>query len=276
VPLPSPARAAFFVSGAGALASLAHAGSGLGATELGLLGGWAVLSTVGVFFPWLEMYGPSFSRGPLGRQEVALTFDDGPHPDTTRRVLAVLAPTRHRATFFVLGEKVRRHPELVGEIHAAGHALGVHGDTHDRLHSFRSPARIAAEIGRAQDAVEAACGVRPRLFRPPLGHTSPLTAIGVRRAGVLVVGWSARGYDGLRHRLPSSVMARLRPTLHDGAIVLLHDTAEYDDFVPAGVSALPEILALMEQRGLTSVGLSQWTAERAERDGGGQPATSRL
>jgi peptidoglycan/xylan/chitin deacetylase (PgdA/CDA1 family) len=230
------------------------------AAELALLAGWVVFSTLGVFFPWLEMYVPSLWRGPVGRRQVALTFDDGPHPVTTRKVLALLARTPHRATFFVLGDKARRHPDVVREIHEAGHALGVHGDVHDRLHSFRGAARVAKEIARAQAAVEAACGVRPRLFRPPLGHTSPLTAGGVRRARVRVVGWSARGYDGLASRGDDSVVARLAPSLKDGAIVLLHDAAEHDDFEPAGVSALSEILALLDSRGLSSVALTTWSA----------------
>jgi len=88
---------------------------------------WYAVATVGIFFPGLEMYGPIVSRGPTGRRSVALTFDDGPHPVTTRRILAVLAATRHRATFFVLGTKARRHPEVVREIHAAGHTIGLHG-----------------------------------------------------------------------------------------------------------------------------------------------------
>jgi peptidoglycan/xylan/chitin deacetylase (PgdA/CDA1 family) len=260
VNVPSPARLAFLAWAAAACAVLLRAalGHGFGLRELAVVGGLPALGTVGVFFPWLEMHVPSLWRGPLGKKQVALTFDDGPHPETTRRVLATLAATRHRATFFVLGDKARRHPDIVREIHAAGHALGVHGDVHDRLHSFRWPSRIAAELARAQAAVEAACGVRPRWFRPPLGHTSPLTAVGVRRAGVRVVGWSARGYDGLGGQRDDAVIARLRASLKDGAIVLLHDAAERDDFVPAGVSALPEILALLDERGLTSVTLPVW------------------
>ena len=258
--VPSPARLAFLAWAAAACAVLVRAGlgHGFGLRELAVVAGLPVFGTVGVFFPWLEMHVPSLWRGPLGQKQVALTFDDGPHPETTRRVLATLAASRHRATFFVLGDKARRHPDVVREIHAAGHALGVHGDVHDRLHSFRRPSRIADEIARAQAAVEAACGVRPRWFRPPLGHTSPLTAGGVRRAGVRVVGWSARGYDGLASQRDDVVTARLRASLKDGAIVLLHDAAEHDDFVPAGVSALPQILALLDERGLTSVALAAW------------------
>jgi len=225
-----------------------------------LSAGWGMLGTTGVFFPWLEMHGRivcrgPVSRGPAGGARVALTFDDGPHPVTTRQVLEVLASTRHRATFFVLGEKARRHPDVVREIHAGGHTLGVHGDSHDRLHSFRMPWTVRAEIVRATEAVEAAAGVRPRFFRPPLGHTSVTTVRGARRAGVTLIGWSSRGYDGIRRRSPVAVVARVGPTLSAGAIVLLHDAAEHDDFEPASVRALPRLVALLDQRGLTSVGL---------------------
>src|SRR5262249_16076077 len=88
---------------------------------------WFALGTTGVLYPQLEMYGPIISLGPSGRMRVALTFDDGPDPVTTRRILESLGATRHRATFFVLGAKARRHPDVVREIHAGGHTLGVHG-----------------------------------------------------------------------------------------------------------------------------------------------------
>src|SRR5882724_6088265 len=199
----SPARIAFLAwsTALGMLAVLAAVRGQLGPLRIGALSAaWYAVATIGVFFPRLEMYGPIVLRGPAGRRSVALTFDDGPHPVTTRRILAVLAATRHRATFFVLGAKARRHPEVVREIHAAGHTLGVHGDRHDRLHAFRMPWRVHAELLRAAQAVEDATGVRPRFFRPPLGHTSLTTIRGVRRAGMIVVAWSTRGLDGIRGR----------------------------------------------------------------------------
>jgi peptidoglycan/xylan/chitin deacetylase (PgdA/CDA1 family) len=216
---------------------------------------WLVLLIAGVFFPWLEMYAPVVSRGPAGGSRVALTFDDGPHPVTTRRVLEILATSRHRATFFVLGEKVRRHPDVVREIRAGGHSVGIHGDVHDRLHSFRTPGTVRDQLMRAGDAVEAATGVRPRFFRPPLGHTSLTTVRGVRGAGVRLIGWSSRGLDGLRGRTVEACLARVCRTIDDGAIVMLHDAAERDDFEPASVRALPRLLALLDERGLTSVGV---------------------
>jgi peptidoglycan/xylan/chitin deacetylase (PgdA/CDA1 family) len=254
----SLARSLFLASTSGLAAIGLHAAvlGGPGLAVIGALSlGWGALATTGVLLPGLEMYERVVSRGPSGGARVALTFDDGPHPVTTRRVLEVLAPTRHRATFFVLGEKARRHPDVIREIHAGGHSLGIHGDFHDRLHSFRMPWTVRDEIVRAASSVEAATGARPRFFRPPLGHTSITTVPGVRRAGVTLIGWSSRGFDGLRSRSLESVVERVSRTLVDGAIVLLHDAAEHDDFEPVAVRALPQLLALLDERGLTSVGL---------------------
>src|SRR6185503_10225105 len=254
----SPARIAFLAWSAalGTLAALTAARGELGPQRLGALSAaWYAVATIGVFFPRLEMYGPIVLRGPAGRRSVALTFDDGPHPVTTRRILAALAGTPHRATFFVLGTKARRHPDVVREIHAAGHTLALHGDEHDRLHAFRFPGRVRDELLRAARAVEEATGVRPRFFRPPLGHTSVTTTRGARRAGMTIVAWSTRGFDGVRGRRPEAVVSRVARDVTDGAIVMLHDASEHDDFEPASVRALPELLRLLDDRQLTSVGL---------------------
>ena len=254
----SPARIAFLAwsTALGTLAASAGAGGELGPRRLGMLAAsWYAVATVGVLFPGLQMYAPIVLRGPAGRRSVALTFDDGPHPVTTRRILATLGATRHRATFFVLGTKARRHPEIVREIHAAGHTLGVHGDRHDRWHSFRMPWTVRDELSRTAQVVEDAAGIRPRFFRPPLGHTSITTIPGVRGAGMTIVGWSVRGLDGLRGRTPDAVVARVARGLTDGAIVMLHDASEHDDFEPASVRALPDVLRLLDERDWTSVGL---------------------
>lgn len=273
-----PARALLFASTAavGALALNAALRGEPGPVVFGAFSlGWLAFLATGVLFPGLEMYAPIASRGPAGGSRVALTFDDGPHPVTTRRVLEILAASPHRATFFVLGEKVRRHPDVLREIRAGGHSVGIHGDFHDRLHSFRMPWTVRDQLVRAGDAVEAATGVRPRFFRPPLGHTSVMTVSGVRRAGVTLVGWSSRGLDGLRRRTVEACLARVRRTLDDGAIVMLHDAAEHDDFEPAAVRALPQLLALLDERGLTSVGLDVLFGDSAPPDPQGLPRSRR-
>src|SRR5688572_4158036 len=204
------------------------------------------------------MYGKVLWRGPSGRREVALSFDDGPHPETTRKVLAILKVHGHVATFFVVGEKAEACPDVVREIVAAGHGLGLHGYTHDRLYSLRSPGKVQADIEQAQRALEAVCGERSRLFRPPVGFASHRTLAGAKRANVKVVGCSARGLDGISGRDPERVTERVVPALRDGAIVLLHDAAERDDFTPATIAALPKLLEAIAERGLKPVRIDSW------------------
>jgi peptidoglycan/xylan/chitin deacetylase (PgdA/CDA1 family) len=94
---------------------------------------YLALLVAGVMSPQFGMFAPVFCRGGSSRPEVALTFDDGPDPTSTRRILSTLARFHTRATFFVLGAKARLAPEVVAEISAAGHDIGIHGDVHDRL-----------------------------------------------------------------------------------------------------------------------------------------------
>ena len=208
------------------------------------------LLIAGVLFPQLEMYGDVVWSGTFG---VALTFDDGPDPESTRRVLKILAEHGHTATFFVVGRKVDRHPDVLREIHAGGHAIGLHGYLHDRLFALKPPGFVRTDIERTQRAVEEACGVRPTLFRPPVGLVSPRTAAGARSAGVTLVAWSVRAFDGVARTSPEQIVQRIGRGLKPGAIVLLHDAAERDDHLPRSADALPAILDLIDKRGLTTL-----------------------
>jgi peptidoglycan-N-acetylglucosamine deacetylase len=221
------------------------------------LGLYLALLLAGVMNPRLAMFAPIVCHGDRRRPHVALTFDDGPSPLSTPKVLAELARHNVRATFFVLGEKAQRSPELLRSIHAAGHEIGLHGQAHDRLFSLRHPSRIVAELARAQSIVQAVTGQTPRLFRPPVGHVSPRTAVAARRLGLTIVGWNVRARDGLRSTTPASVVRRVVAGLAPGAIVLLHDASEHEQYQPAGALALPEILAEISRRGLACVTVSQ-------------------
>jgi peptidoglycan/xylan/chitin deacetylase (PgdA/CDA1 family) len=213
--------------------------------------------TIGTVVPQLEMYGDWIWRGERGQQRVALTFDDGPNPDSTRRVLDALERAGQKATFFVVARKAEAHPDVVREIHEAGHLIGLHGYAHDRLYSLKAPRFVEHDIKRSQDVIERICGVRPTIFRPPLGYVTPRTVVGARRAGVELIAWSVRSIDGLGTSDPSRVFSRVERGLEEGAIVALHDAAERDDFEPASVKALPRILDALERRGLKSVRLDE-------------------
>jgi peptidoglycan/xylan/chitin deacetylase (PgdA/CDA1 family) len=220
---------------------------------LGALGLHALVATAGVLLPGLSVFGDVIARGPRTRREVALTFDDGPHPETTRRVLEILRERGVVATFFVLGEKARAHPEVVREIVADGHGLGLHGHTHDRLYSLRTRARVQADLARAEAAVHAACGLHCTLVRPPVGFVSYAVALAADRLGLAIVGFTARTRDGSPRAAPEAVLARATAALESGAILVLHDAAEVGDRAPASVSVLGALCDELARRGLTPV-----------------------
>jgi peptidoglycan/xylan/chitin deacetylase (PgdA/CDA1 family) len=253
-------RAALLVATTGALALAAWSAIGRPVPlwiALVAFCAYGALVTWGVLSPSLEMFAEVVWQGPEGARGVALTFDDGPHPTSTRAVLDVLERAGAKATFFVIGEKAGRQPELLREIASRGHLLGVHGHRHDRALSFRSLSRVRADLACAVEAIEAATGQRPRLFRPPVGQTNPRIARAARELGLTIVGWTLRGRDGIRAD-PARVVARVVPRLRDGAIVLLHDAAERDDREPAAPKALPRILEAMEANRLDAVRLDAW------------------
>jgi peptidoglycan-N-acetylglucosamine deacetylase len=227
---------------------------------------YVVLLLSGVFFLRLGMFVDVLARGPRGARGVALTFDDGPSPEHTPRVLDLLDQAGVKATFFVIGRKAEAHPELVREIVARGHAVGLHSYAHDRLFSLRSAIAVERDLRRGLDVLERITGVRATLFRPPIGHTSPPIARVVEALDLEVIGWSARGLDGLAGARPERVAARVVPKLRDGAIVLLHDAAERDDHTPASLEALPRILAAMSAKQLAGVRIDAWLSAGVGRD----------
>jgi peptidoglycan-N-acetylglucosamine deacetylase len=215
------------------------------------------LVLAGVMIPRLSMFAPIVCQASGARREVALTFDDGPNPESTRKVLAELARHKAHATFFILGAKAQEHPDVLRDIQSAGHEIGLHGYLHDRLLSFRRPDRIVADLERAQSIIKATTGQTSRLFRPPVGHVSPRTAVAARRLGLVLVGWSVRARDGLASTSAGNVVRRVVDRLAPGAIVLFHDASERDTHEPAGVTALPRILDEIASRGLACVTVSE-------------------
>lgn len=215
---------------------------------------YVTLVIAGVMFPRLQMHADTVTR--TDDDGIALTFDDGPHPETTRLVLGHLRERGMTATFFLIGAKVAKYPDVAREIVEQGHEVALHTYDHEWMYPFKSPRAVEADIARTQAAIYAACGVRPILFRPPVGMTSPRTAEGARRAGARIVAWSTRGLDGTAGRSNASVLRRLQRGLRPGAIALLHDASELDDFVPPSLGILPELLDHIIARGLPTRRLS--------------------
>lgn len=169
------------------------------------------------------VFGPSVWRGPererSGRKAVAMTFDDGPSPATSR-ILELLASYRAPATFFQCGENVRRTPELSAAIRAEGHEIGNHSQTHPNC-ALKSSSFIHGEFRRAQEAIAEASGKAPVLMRPPYGVRWFGFREMQRSLGLLGVMWTVIGLDW---KLPAPAIAwRVLSQVSNGAIICLHD-----------------------------------------------------
>jgi peptidoglycan/xylan/chitin deacetylase (PgdA/CDA1 family) len=211
----------------------------------------------GVFFLRLRVFVDAMVRGPHGAKGVVLTFDDGPDPTTTERTLDALDAAKAKATFFVIARKAEKHPDTVRAIVARGHIVGLHSYAHDRLFALKGARAWRKDLARGARIIEGITGEKPRLFRPPIGHTVPHTARVVRDLGMRIIGWDVGARDGIRAK-PADVARRVLDAAHDGSIVLLHDAAERGDHEPAGVAALPAILDGLKKRGIEVVPLSDW------------------
>ena len=188
----------------------------------------------------------------IGRPDrVALTFDDGPDPDSTPPFLDALADLGWSATFFLLGDMVRRAPSLVGQLVAAGHEVAVHGDVH-RSHLFRTGVAIGRDIDRAVAAIGAETDQPLRWFRPPYGSISTPTLVAARRRGLRPVLWTAWGRDWRAEATPETVVADIVADLRPGATILLHDSdcTSAPGSWRSALGALPLLAAELDRRGL--------------------------
>lgn len=219
-----------------------------------------LLTALGLW-PRSTLLGPNFNRLPgtaQARGEIALTFDDGPDPDVTPRVLDLLDAHGVRATFFAIAAHGERHPEVVREIVRRGHAVENHSCGHLVTFSMMGLGGIRREITQAQHALAALAGRAPRFFRPPAGLRNPLLDPVLHELGLRLVSWTRRGFDTRRHDA-DGVAARLLDGLAAGDILLLHDghSARTANGTPVVLEVLPRLLDAARAKGLRFVTLAQ-------------------
>jgi peptidoglycan/xylan/chitin deacetylase (PgdA/CDA1 family) len=180
------------------------------------------LGAYGLVNPASQMWGPVISRGRKGDPRVAITFDDGPLPGSTDRILDALAATDTRAAFFVIGAHAARFPDLVRRMHDEGHLVANH--THDHLHTglFGRDRYWLDELRRADEVIERIIGRRPALFRPPMGYKHWHLMNAAAGTGHRVVTWSRRARD-VKRTEASVILQRLVEPSRAGDILVLHD-----------------------------------------------------
>lgn len=222
----------------------------------------AIVLSITVFMVWASasirsgVYVRAFCREKTDRKEVYLTFDDGPHPPETERVLDVLRERGAKATFFLIGSKVSGNEAVLRRMLEEGHALGLHTYSHAGTFPLLSFDKMLADVNEGKRAVESVAGKKISLFRPPFGVTNPTISKVVRTLGLQTVGWDVRSFDTMfckssEHSCKSSghsckqsgysckqsehsckqsghdwyvpVVERIMKQVRPGSVILLHD-----------------------------------------------------
>lgn len=264
--LPSP-----LLQGSAGVHALAAAGLVLAPQSwpwlLGALAANHAFITTGGLLPRAGWLGSNITRLPCGAgggHSIALSFDDGPDPETTPRVLDLLDRAGARASFFCIGERALRHPALVRDIVQRGHAVENHTHSHPHAFATYGPRRMQREVEQAQAALADVTGRAPRLFRAVAGLRNPFLQPILERLGLQLVSWTRRGYD-TRTGDASTVLGRLVRKLGAGDILLLHDghAARSGTGEPVILQVLPLLLARMQELGLASVPIAAALPGRA-------------
>lgn len=201
----------------------------------------AIVLSITVFMVWASasirsgVYVRAFCREKTDRKVVYLTFDDGPHPPETERVLDVLRERGAKATFFLIGSKVSGNEAVLRRMLEEGHALGLHTYSHAGTFPLLSFDKMLADVNEGKRAVESVAGKKISLFRPPFGVTNPTISKVIRTLGLHTVGWDVRSFDTMfckssEHSCKQSghdwyvpVVERIMKQVRPGSVILLHD-----------------------------------------------------
>ncbi len=218
----------------------------------------ALFLTTCVLAPFLTRFGfylPIISSVANKNNQVALTFDDGPDPDSTPSILDLLEKYNAHATFFVTGARAKAHPGLVRAIMDKGHAIGNHSYSHDYFIMLRGEKRLEKEIAITQDILKS-FGALPKVFRPPMGITNPGLGPVLERLGMATVNFSCRGFDAGNRRI-QHLSEKILRRIQSGGIIMMHDLSpkrRLDQHLWPG--EVEKVLKGLKEKGLVVVPLA--------------------
>lgn len=214
------------------------------------------IQTYGTMLVHAQFYVPIKCKSSNESNGVALTFDDGPLPHLTRRLLDILKEHHAKAAFFCIGYRVEKHPEILKAIHQDGHVIGNHTYLHGKYFDLQSAKKMSEELQKTDLIINNAIGVKPNFFRPPYGVTNPNLAKAIKRGGYVTMGWSVRSFDTIT-KDENKLFNRITKKLRGGDVILLHDYCE------STISILPRLLKHIDEIGLKVVRLDELLNERA-------------
>lgn len=181
-----------------------------------------------------NFYVRAFSKSSYSSDSVMLTFDDGPHPQNTEKVLDILAQSGVNAVFFLIGERAVEHPEIVKRIVREGHLAGIHSMRHTAGFTIAPSRMVASDLEACRKILEDITGTKINLFRPPFGVTNFNIARAVKKLSLKTVGWNVRSYD-TAIKDPQRVIERVAGRITPGSVILLHDRMPDSPVILAGI-----------------------------------------
>lgn len=212
---------------------------------------WVIITALGSFQIRLNYHFDSLNHNyNTASRYVSITFDDGPHPEFTPKVLALLKKYEAKATFFLIGQNAEKYPELVQEILKEGHSIGNHSYSHSKKFGFFPVQKLVGEMDRCNSVLQKITGREVKMFRPPFGVTNPNLKKALQKTAHTSIGWSKRSLDTTsisKERIISKITTNLKP----GDIILLHDGGE------KSIAVLEQLLRFLSSQILHSVPVDQ-------------------
>lgn len=198
-----------------------------------------MIISIGSFKISLNFYLKSYIKSKTDEKIIAITFDDGPCAEVTPQLLDILDSEGISATFFCIGNKIEKYPEIIKSIDQKGHLIGNHSYSHHRWFSFYSSKKMETEINRTSELIKHTIGKFPTLFRPPFGVTNPNLKQALATVNMYSIGWSLRSFDTVNN--VEKVTSKLKRKTRPGDVVLFHDNdIKILEIIPAYLKWLKE------------------------------------
>ncbi len=177
-------------------------------------------------------------------EKIVLTFDDGPHPRHTLRILDILDKYDVKAVFFMIGKNVNSYPDVAKEVADRGHQIGIHSQNHNYYFGILESKKLKMEIMKCAETIKNTIGLSTNLFRPPFGITNPIIAGEVKKQKLTTIGWNVRSFDTVTEKA-DKIISRIMKKVGKSSIVLLHDRLDQT------CEALPRIIEEIHSLGMT-------------------------
>tara|TARA_B110000014_G_C19919417_1_gene475649 strand:+ start:4 stop:780 length:777 start_codon:yes stop_codon:yes gene_type:complete len=208
---------------------------------------WLSVTVAGSFFiKWNYQFKSLHSNKKIKENLIAITFDDGPHPEFTPKILELLKKHNAKATFFCIGKHIEAYPNVFNEIIKQGHTVGNHTYSHDNSFGFFKTEKVIEELQKTNTIAKNITGLTMQLYRPAFGVTNPRIKKALNATQFQSIGWNIRSLD-TTSRTPKRIFNRTTKNLSKGDVILLHDTSLKT------ITILEQLLLFLQQQKMESV-----------------------